>query len=114
MISKKIIMEAINSGLSLEELKKNIESGVYEEENYEILSRGFTHSKIRDCYCNGVFGNDYELEEALIYRIVRDTMGTRITILKTNGEFKTGHFLPKYPWETVYEYLKNWTTEEEF
>jgi hypothetical protein len=74
-----------------DELESNIQSleSAIRRLKQKIIHTGqFVGLEIRDFYCNGFFGRDYDLDGAIIVASGQDY----ITIRKTNGYTTTAHF----------------------
>lgn len=86
-----------------------------EDEIYEESSKLFVGKTIKNFFCNGFFGGStYDLEESRITNIYQDDGdGIIIEVKKRNGKYDYACFNESYDdWKCVYEYLKEWTSED--
>lgn len=84
-------------------------------ESYALECKKFIGATIKDFFCNGFFGSrTFDLGGAEIINLYSNVDEIVMEVEKTNGIHEVAYFNDGWNnWETVYDYLVEWTKKEE-
>lgn len=114
LIDKDILLEYVEKHMPKSNFLEKVKRGYFDFKDYELLCRTLVNARVKNYYCNGYFGRDYDLENSIVTGMWEedysfdDKIQVIVELQKVNRRKVTGYF---DDWQEVYEHLTLWMKE---